>query len=204
MHKESIDKKTKSVLEKIKRASFMQDFYLAGGTALAIEIGHRISVDLDFFSRDNFDTKKIIRGLSALGRLSVNEEYEGTVNAVLGGIKISFLHYPYKQLYEFLKFDSIKLADKRDIAAMKIDAVSSRGSKKDFVDIYFLLKIYSLNELIGFFEKKYASVKYNKTHIIKSLTFFEDAENEPLPKMIKDFSWGKAKEKIIKETKTII
>ncbi|MEK7161153.1 MAG: nucleotidyl transferase AbiEii/AbiGii toxin family protein, partial [Patescibacteria group bacterium] len=99
-----------------------------------------------------------------------------------------------------IDFENAKLADERDIAAMKIDAVSSRGSKKDFVDLYFLLEKYSLPELIDFFEKKYSNIKFNKLHILKSLTYFEDAEKEPMPEMLKQANWDSIKKKITLET----
>jgi hypothetical protein len=91
-------------------------------------------------------------------------------------------------------------ADERDIAAMKIDAVSSRGSKKDFIDIYFLLEKYSLSDLLEIFEKKYAAIKFNRVHILKSLSYFEDAESEPMPIMLKPISWEDVKKKIVAET----
>lgn len=99
-------------------------------------------------------------------------------------VKVSFLRYEYDLLFSPVAFDGIFLADERDIAAMKLDAVSSRGSRKDFVDIHELLKKYSLAELIGFFEKKYSNIKYNVLHVLKSLVYFEDAENEPSPIMM--------------------
>ena len=91
-----------------------------------------------------------------------------------------------------------------DIASMKIDAISSRGSKKDFIDLYFLLKKYSLAELIGFFEKKYTGVKYNRLHILKSLAYFSDADNEPMPHMIKPIEWEDVKNNIYRETNMLL
>ena len=88
------------------------------------------------------------------------------------------------------------LADERDIAAMKLDAVSSRGSKKDFIDIYELLKKYTLAELIDFFEKKYAGIRYNMLHILKSLIYFDDADGEPPPVMLRDADWDNIKQSI--------
>jgi hypothetical protein len=94
--------------------------------------------------------------------------------------------------------------DERDIAAMKIDTISARGSKKDFVDIYFLMQKYSLTQLISFFEEKYKNIKYNKMHILKSLVYFADADSDPDPLMLVDFDWGKIKLFIEHETKKII
>ena len=204
MFTQTISDKAKRVLEKIARTKIAGGFYLAGGTALAIQLGHRTSIDLDWFSAESFSNDGIKKTLSELGEFQLVGEEKGTIHGNLNGVKVSFLHYGYKVLYPLVDYGGIKLADERDIAAMKIDAVSSRGSKKDFVDIYFLLEKYSLSELIGLFEKRYESIKYNKLHIFKSLVYFEDAEMEPMPVMIKNATWGEMKKKMTAETNKIL
>jgi len=197
MYPETIDRQTKRVLEKIKELELLEGFYLAGGTALAIECGHRTSIDLDFFSKENFDRAILKHELVNAGEVTVVGEEEGTLHCVIDGVKVSFLQYPYALSFDPVDFDGIRLADPRDIAAMKIDAISSRGSKKDFIDLFILLKEYSLQELIGFFEKKFNDIRYNKLHILKSLTFFDDAESEPMPMMLVDVKWEEVKKTVI-------
>lgn len=204
MHPETINKKTKSVLAKIKKLDWIKNFYLAGGTALAIQLGHRESVDLDFFSKDDFSISKIKEKLSGIGELSIDYEEAGTLSGVLDGVKISFFHYGYNQIFPLINYGEILLADERDIAAMKIDTISSRGSKKDFTDIYFLVKKYPLSQLIGFFEEKYKTIKYNKLHILKSFVYFKDAEKDPSPLMLAAFDWEKAKREIEREAKACL
>jgi hypothetical protein len=204
MFNESINSETKLVLEKIVRSNLAKDFYLGGGTALALQLNHRESIDLDWFSQNDFSNGTVKEKLSALGKLEVVGEEDGTVNAALDGVKVSFLRYRYPLIFPPVDFEEIKLADERDIAAMKIDAVSSRGSKKDFIDIYFLLGKYSLEDLIGFFEKKYQGIDYNKLHILKSLVYFEDAENEPIPMMIQKIDWETVKQNIRDNVNKII
>jgi predicted nucleotidyltransferase component of viral defense system len=193
MHPETINNQTKRVLEKIGKAELGNKFYLAGGTSLAIHLGHRISIDLDWFSGKNFSNRDIKEKLSALGAFSLISEEDGTVHGTLDDVKVSFLRYKYGLLFPLIKFEGIQLADERDIAAMKIDAISSRGSKKDFIDIYFLLKKYSLADLLGFFEKKYSGISYNRLHLLKSLSYFTDAERQPMPTMIKPIEWETVK-----------
>lgn len=193
MFKESISQETKLVLEKISQSDLADKFYLVGGTALAIQLGHRESIDLDWFGEMDFSNQEIKAKLSKLGDFQVISESEGTINGLLDNVKVSFLRYQYKTLFPLVDFEKIKMADERDIAAMKIDAVSSRGSKKDFIDIFFLLKKYSLEKVIGFFEKKYADINYNKLHILKSLVYFAEADNEPMPIMIRDIDWEEVK-----------
>lgn len=183
-------------MEKISQSDLVERFYLAGGTALAIALKHRESIDLDWFFQADFSNQEIKAQLSQLGVFQVIGESEGTVNGLLDNVRVSFLRYQYKLLFPLVAIAKVKLADERDIAAMKIDAISSRGSKKDFIDIFFLLKKYSLAEMIGFFEKKYSRINYNKLHLLKSLVYFADADNEPMPVMIRIIDWEKVKRDI--------
>lgn len=204
MYSETISPKTKRVLEKIGSGFLVRDFYLAGGTALALQLGHRQSNDLDWFSEQDFLNEKIKKSVALLGNFKLLSEEKGTIHGTLNEIRVSFFYYNYSLLFPLIKFEGINLADERDIAAMKISAISSRGSKKDFIDLYFLLEKYPLTELIDFFEKKYKEIEYNKLHIFKSIIYFNDAENEPMPIMIKKVEWETVKEKIKAEVKKII
>lgn len=204
MYSETINSKTKRVLEKIGNSLLARDFYLAGGTALALQFGHRQSIDLDWFSEQDFLNEKIKKNLALLGNFKLLSEEKGTIHGTLNEIRVSFFYYNYSLLFPLIKFGGINLADERDIAALKIDAISSRGSKKDFIDLFFLLEKYSLIELIDFFEKKYKDIEYNKLHIFKSLVYFNDAENEPMPIMVKKAEWETVKEKIKAEVKKMI
>lgn len=204
MHKKAITKNTQSVLDKLKESGIVKDFYLAGGTALALQFGHRESIDLDWFTEKDFDLGKLKSQLADVGTLEVVSEAPGTLHGILDGVKITFLFYNYSPLFPFIAFENATLADERDIAAMKIDAISSRGSKKDFIDLYFLLKKYTLEEIIGFFEKRYANIRYNKMHILKSLVYFEDAQNEASPVMLQATDWEEIKKVIQKEVNRLV
>src|SRR5574343_290050 len=103
MHPETINEKTKSVMEKIEKLDFVADFYLAGGTALAIQLGHRESIDLDFFSSKNFSVRDLKTKLSKIGKLMVDYEDEDTLNGLLDEVKISFFHYGYAQIFDLVK-----------------------------------------------------------------------------------------------------
>ena len=204
MYQKIINNKTQRVLQSLISVGKIQDFYLAGGTALALQFEHRESIDLDFFSQEKFDNNRLKQKLSLLGKIKIEYQDEKTLNCFLDNVKISFFYYPYKLLFPLKDFNNIKLADERDIACMKIDAVSDRGSKKDFIDLYFLLKKYSFKELLDLFDKKYKNIKYNKFHILKSLIFFEEAEKEPMPVMLKEIRWKQVKIFFEKEIKNII
>lgn len=204
MRRETIDARTKRVLESLGETDFIKDFYLAGGTAMALQIGHRKSIDLDWFSKkefSNMELKYVLSGLG-LGRLKIYSEDEKTLNVDLHGVKTSFFEYKYRTLFPFEKYGkNVNLASMADIACMKIDAISSRGSKKDFIDLYFMLQKYSLKELLDFFDKKYKEIEYNHLHILKSLIYFQDAENDPMPLMLKKIDWEGIKKKIKRQVR---
>lgn len=196
MHEETLSKNTRIVLEKI--ASITTPFYLAGGTALALQFGHRISVDLDFFSKDTFSVPLLVEQLNTLGNLKIEDQSENTFNGSFDNVKISFFYYPYPLLFQTKKYNRVFLADERDIGAMKIQAISGRGNKKDFIDFFVLLKKYSINELLDFFHKKYEKFNYNQLHILKSLIYFYDANTNPEPIYIHPISWIEVKKFIQK------
>jgi len=205
MHPETINAATRAVLEKIAGTDFIHQFYLAGGTALALELGHRISVDLDFFTYEKFSTAHIRNTLAKLGKLTItSEDAGGTLNGIVDEVQVSFFIYPYQNVYPTISYAGVQLADERDIAAMKLEAIASRGSKKDFVDLYVLMEKYSLVELIALFEKRYSNVEYNKLHLLKSLSYFADAEESGDPVMLKKISWAEVKEKISASAKDYI
>ncbi len=119
-------------------------------------------------------------------------------------ITMSYFQYPYSLLFDPVPFQKIYLADQRDIAAMKLDTIASRGSRKDFIDLYEFLKTYSIQEILNFFEKKYANLNYNKFHLLKSLTYFNDAETDPMPVMLKQVDWPEVKNTIRKKVTTYL
>ena len=205
MHENTLIKNTKHVLESLNQTGLTKDFYLAGGSALALYYGHRFSVDLDWFAESFSYTSVFREKLSELGKLSVESEGEKTFNGVLNGVKISFFEYSYPLIFPKVCYkDNIYLASRPDIAVMKLEAVARRGSYKDFIDLYFLLKEYGLDQLLCFLKKKFAGVEYNETHLLKSLTYFEDASKSEFPEMIERISWKEIKNFLENEVKKMI
>lgn len=168
----------------------LTDFYLAGGTGLALQMGHRRSVDLDLFTQREFDPAGLRAQLSELSGLRVRQILRGTLHLELHNILVSFLHYPYPLLFPLQQFENLTVADPREIACMKLDAIGNRGSRRDFVDLYLAAKRYGLREILAWFEKKYAMAPYNRVHLLKSLTYFTDAEREPMPNMLVSLDWS--------------
>ena len=194
MPQEIISKKTKANLEILIKKAMLKNFYLVGGTGAALQLKHRVSLDLDFFSKKDIDTKTLIQKIKTQGKFSIERETENTLIGIFNGTRVSFLKYDYPLLFDLKQIKGIKIADLRDIGCMKIDAVSSRGMKRDFVDLFFICReAISLKNLLSLFKKKYKSVNYNRLHILKSLVYFEDAENNLMPRMILPTSWQEVK-----------
>jgi len=193
----TIDTATLELLKKLMCFDEFASMRLVGGTALALQIGHRKSIDLDFFGNIdfhniytaktfiNFDKAVIIRSSKNINIFSIND------------IKVDFVNYDYPWLQSELEIDAIRLANMEDIAAMKLAAIAGRGSRKDFIDIYFLLQQYELKEMINFYNKKYFDG--SEYMVLKSLTYFNDAEKDHKIEMIQNVSWSNIKNHILNE-----
>lgn len=179
----------------IKRA------YLAGGTALALQIGHRMSIDLDFFTQEKFDENLVATELTKLQNFKERQRAWATVLGSVGETKFSIFYYKYNIIDDLLPFEGINIIGKRDIAAMKIHAISDRGVKRDFIDVYFLAKEFSLEQMIDFYDKKYGLSDHKLYPIIKGLGYFADAEDDKMPEMLIPVDWEEVKKFFLKETK---
>lgn len=172
----------------------MAKSYLAGGTACALQVGHRISVDLDFFTPEEFDTKELVKSLQKIGKFKVIQRNWGTVSGQMEGIKFSIFVYKYPVLFSFKSLFNIDILDLRDIAAMKLDAISTRGIKRDFIDLYFICKKgIPLKDTFNFYSRKYGKLSSNIIHIQKSLVYFMDADIGHMPRMLKTCRWEEVK-----------
>ena len=201
MFKKTLEKQTQRVFKSLGNSNLISDFYLAGGTALALHFGHRQSMDLNFFGIKKFTNSVIIQNLSKKAKVKIVSENVGTIHLVLDKVNISWLHYPYKLIYKPVIFQGVELADWKDIACMKISAISGRGSKKDFIDLFFILQKINLADLLKLFQRKYKGIDYSMSHILKSLIYFEDAEKEPMPMMFNQTTWQEMKNEIKKQVK---
>lgn len=199
----TIPQATQSVLESIKGIPDLQRFYLSGGTALSLQLGHRESEDLDFFIKNPFHPQTLQRKLLQYGKLEDVMLDDGTLNVFMDGVKLQFLYYPYDLLETFIPWNGIYLSSVIDIACTKLITISDRGSKKDYIDLYMVLQKVSLQELLGKLEEKYKNVEYNLPHILKSLVYFNDADGQPMPKMHTNLTWEHVKEFVVEQVKTV-
>jgi hypothetical protein len=202
MHPEILEGPQKSVLAQLDKALRTTDFYLAGGTALALHLGHRRSVDLDFFSQGVFQNEHLRALLRRIGDIRIQQDEPGTFRGQLAGVQLSFIRYDYALLDAPIKPDfGPHVAGVRDIASMKLSAIMSRGTRRDFVDLYAVCRHgYSLEEVNRWFEQKYAGISYDPYHLAKSLVYFVDAEKEPMPEMLQAVQWDEVRQLFIHES----
>jgi len=193
-HPEVVDTRVEHTLAELQRIPILSRFYLAGGTGLALHLGHRRSVDLDFFLRENFDEEAVLQRVQQLDGFALVSKAPGTIYAKIHATKVSFIAYVYPVLFPLTRFLGANVADPRDIGCMKISAIASRGTKRDFIDLYVATQDHGLEQLLGWFAKKYAKTDYSTVHVLKSLTFFEEAEQDPMPNMLVSLSWEQVKQ----------
>ncbi len=168
-------------------------FSLAGGTSLALRFGHRLSIDLDFFSLDRFEPGILAQDLGIIPG-AITGQAEGTLQLNLHGIKVEFLAHAYPKIAAEETLDGIRMWALEDVAAMKLNAVANRGSKKDFHDICALLDHWPLTALLEFYQEKYRPG--SMMMVIRSLAWFEDADGEPDPVSLTGTTWEEVKNQI--------
>ncbi len=203
MHTDGISPNTLAVLKKVASTPLAKTYYLAGGTACALHFGHRLSYDLDFFSQNPLSPLEIDKYLRPLGKVSYVQNEPGTMNGQLDDVKISFFIYPYTMLDEPQDFESVPIASIKDLSCMKLEVVSSRGSKRDFIDLYQISQEFQLEQQFDWFETKYKQSNVSLTHVLKSLVYFADADPEPMPVMQVDLDWETVKQYFLVQVKQL-
>lgn len=195
---ETIERNTFLLLKDLMQIPEISYFNLAGGTTLALYLGHRKSIDLDFFTTKEFESTKLVELLMDTYQLSSIVTSKNALSLYIlyneKNVKIDFLRHNYQIIKPSVIEDGVRLYSIEDVAAMKLNAILNRGAKKDFYDIYELLKHYSLHDLVGFFKIKYPNT--NVLMLIKSLDYFLDADVEPDPITLNKAKWSDIKEEI--------
>ena len=197
LHLETISPDTLTLLKKIQSLDEFNNTRLVGGTALALQLGHRKSIDLDFFGNFETSLEELTTILSEFSTVTPVSSSRMTRFLVVDGVKVDIVSYPYGWIDNPVSAEGVVLAGIKDIAAMKLSAITNRGTKNDFIDYYYLLKRYSLKELIELYRQKYSDAQLFTS--IKSLSYFDDAESDPMPDMIVPVDWDEVKSTIRNE-----
>lgn len=171
------------LIRKLQSLGSLSGFSLAGGTGLALQIGHRQSDDIDLFGLSSFDAESLIEELEQNFGFRLHFSARNTVKGIVDGIMVDIITHAYPLVDNVIELDGIRFYSKKDIAAMKVNAISGNGTRvKDFVDIYFLLHEFTVEEILQFYRVKYAM--RNDFHALKSIFYFADIDASAWPKML--------------------
>lgn len=195
LYLETVESSTLELLKKLQRLPVLEQTRLVGGTALALQLGHRKSIDLDFFGTVDCEAEYLRESIAGIASLTILKESPHIHIYIVDGIKVDIVNYKYPWLDDVVLEQGLRLASVSDIAAMKITAIIGRGTKKDFIDIAFFLHHFSLEEILHFY-----AAKYNDSSVfmaMKSLAYFDDAETDPMPDMFVNQSWQQVKAYIL-------
>lgn len=193
---------TLAILKSLMGLKALDDFFLVGGTALALHLGHRVSVDLDLFTQNEFSCDDILHALPDEYHYNIVKKQDrnlmilhlSTPQFPDFSVKVDFLRYPHPIINEMIQTNGLRILSVKDIIPMKLSAISGRGAKKDFYDIYHLLDDYSLTQMMGFFSQKYPNTAHFQ--VIKSLLYFVDADDDVDPISLQNVFWEDVKTKI--------
>lgn len=202
---ETLPERTQRSVALLGAKKITRAFYLASGSALALPLGHRISLDLDYFTPRSFDAARLVQRLAKAGTFVQEQRKKDTLLGTFDQVKVSFFRYSYPQIAKSSIAFNTAIASVPDIGAMKLEAIGSRGRKRDFIDPYFICHAeYSLLDVLEWYQDKFKDVEVNLTHYIKALTYFDDAEPEPMPRMLKRVSWSGVKKFFEKEAPPLL
>jgi hypothetical protein len=206
IHEDVLDAAAIEVFARLGEQRELASFYLAGGTGVALQLGHRRSIDLDLFTERPWSFDRIRPALSLAGRIVVDRAEPGTLVGTVGGVRVSLFHYEAPLLEEPISTRfGIPVASLIDLACMKLIAVSQRGSRKDFVDLYYLGDHgIAVRDIVMALARKYPSTEYNPVHLLRSLAYFEDAEAEPDPVMLVPYSWERVRRYALDQSQELL
>jgi len=202
---DTITENMKFVLNSFSQSETGKLFYLAGGTALALQLGHRRSVDLDFFSQSE-DIPTIRPALEdALASLNttLTDSSWGNLVYLVKEVRVGFYGYSYPLLGSLIESEGLRLASIEDIGLMKLDTLLSRAARKDFYDLYFICQKIPLQQLLHLGAQKYPSVRDFEAQVVKRLVYFESAEGQVDPPLLQLVTWQAIKDYFTVQAKEI-
>ncbi len=205
LHKETVEQSTLELLKELQKKDYLSVFHLAGGTALALKLGHRKSRDIDLFSNIGFDESYVLENLSTDFSFNLFFSANNTLKGSIGNVQVDILAHRYPLIYKPSVIEDISMLSTEDIIAMKLNAISINGQRvKDFIDIYFLLDHYSVKDMLSFYKTKYS--QFNEAVVLKSLIWFDDVDPGEWPVILNNpnLKWDDVKNKIVLATRQFL
>lgn len=197
LHQEIVGVPTLELIKSLQEKEYLNGFYLVGGTALSLYLGHRKSIDVDLFSNHDFDAAQLLENIHQDFQYELFHTAINTLKGSIGGVKVDFLAHRYMYLNEPVVMSGFKLLSMQDIIAMKLNAISVSGQRsKDFIDVYYLLEHYEIGEMLSFYKAKYN--QQHDTFILKSLIYYKEVDLSDWPVLIKNprLKWTEVKKRL--------
>ena len=196
----TIEPRTLGLLKELNLSPLFANCFLVGGTSLALQLGHRFSIDLDLFTLEPFDTESLMEALKQQYKVQPLTVTKSLCISVIEGVKVDVVHFKYPFAHQILNIEGIRISDMRDVAPMKLDTITKRGSKKDFYDMYYLFEEFNPGDILIWYNKMFGHS--TSFHVVRSLTYFEDAEKSEMPVIFdKKLTWDKVKNRMIEVVK---
>ena len=206
MHREVLNEDQIHLLPRLGAFAGASGFYLGGGTAIALYFGHRKSIDFDWFTHERVEDPMVLAQRARQSGLDVSDPRiaPGTLHALVDSVRVSFFEYPYPFINDPTDWPEyrVTLASPDDLACMKLAAIAGRGSRRDFIDMYILaMEHLSISNALELYQRKYET--RDIAHVLLGLSYFDDADREPSPVMLRDLPWDKIKAQFKRWTKDI-
>ena len=195
LHLRTVTPELLELLRGLQQIPALAGYGLAEGTSLALQLGHRVSVDIDLFGEVPFEDEEVVPYLAQIGPFTLIKRSENIFVAVVQGIKVDLVRYAYPRLAPFVVEDGVRMFGLADIAAMKLGAIAGRGSRKDFIDLHVLMEHFSKEQLWEVYRAKFPDS--SEFLLRKSLTYFTDAEREAMPEMHIPLTWEEVKRRVV-------
>jgi len=204
LHTQTLTPQTLGLIQALQEEPLLQGFYLVGGTALALQIGHRISVDIDLFTRDDYDVDDVLDLVIRKYGFQRNYQRGKTLKGTIDGVMVDLIRHDYEELH-VIEDDRIRMLSAKDIAAMKLNAITGNGTRvKDFVDVYFLLDQFGLEEMVEFYRAKYQ--QDDALMILRSLVYFDDVDLAEWPRLVREttLTFEQVKKRIVDAVRPLL
>lgn len=204
LHTQALTPQTLELIQSLQAEPLLQGFHLVGGTALALQIGHRLSIDIDLFTRQDYDVDEVFQLLVVKYGFKRNYLQGKALKGFIKDVFVDMIRHDYQEI-EIIEEDSVRMLSAKDSAAMKLNAITGNGTRvKDFIDVYFLLEQYKLTDMLGFYMTKYQ--QDDALMILRSLAFFDDIDLAEWPLLLREprLTFDHVKRRIVNAVKALL